>query len=116
MAKSKCLNFSFVRKISKNKKFQGISAVVRLPEIALFSGFYSSVWHSLFCDGKTDCGKFSLPKIILEHHSSEIRGVGLMKCFREMLQNLKYFWNTNKPNLYKNFQFVLLYFSPNEKK
>ena len=45
-------------------------------------------------------------------HSSEIRGLCLMKCPSETLQNLPYFIYTKTKNCI--FHFVLLYFSPNE--
>ena len=43
-------------------------------------------------------------------YSSEKRGLCLMKCSSEMLQNLPYFWNMKT---YIFFHFMLLYFSPN---
>ena len=51
---------------------------------------------------------------ILTCHSSEIEGLCLMKCSRETLQNLTYFWNTKTHIVYFVFHFTLLYFSPNE--
>ena len=43
-------------------------------------------------------------------HSSKIRGLCLMKCSSEMLQNLPYFWNTKTHVVFFIFHFVLLYF------
>ena len=50
----------------------------------------------------------------LPFHSSEIRGLCLMKCSSETLQNLPYFWNTKTHVVFFLFHFVLLYFFPNE--
>ena len=51
-------------------------------------------------------------KVIPTTHSSEIRGLCLMKCSSETLQNLPYFWNMKT---HVDF-FILCYFifSPNE--
>ena len=47
-------------------------------------------------------------------HSSEIRGLFLMKWPCEMLQNLPYFGNTKTHIVFFVFQFALIYFFPNE--
>ena len=40
-----------------------------------------------------DSVSFKVKKQVIKHgHSSEIRGLCLMKCFSETLQNLPYFW------------------------
>ena len=49
-----------------------------------------------------------------EIHSSEIRGLCLMKCYSEMLHNLQYFWNM-KCESPCFFSFcATLFLSPNE--
>ena len=41
------------------------------------------------------------------YHSSEIRGLCLMKCSSQMLPNLPYFWNTKTHVVFFVFHFVL---------
>ena len=45
-------------------------------------------------------------------HSSEIRGLYLMKRASKMLQNLPYLWNTKTYVVFFNFSFLLLYIFP----
>ena len=58
-----------------------------------------------------------VPGFIINHsgwnntlHSSEIRGLCLMKWPSKMLQNLPYFWNTPSHVTFFVFHFMLLYF------
>ena len=62
--------------------------------------FFHDAAHSLFinffrylCIVKADClSEHNIqPRVSLSYHSSEIRGLCLMKCSSEMLQNLLYF-------------------------
>ena len=58
--------------------------------------------------------QINLPSTYIGTHSSEIRGLCLMKCSSEMLQNLPYLWNTKTHvDFFFVFHFVLLFF-PNE--
>ena len=51
--------------------------------------------------------------LCIEYHSSEIKGLCLMNCSSETLQNLTYIWNMKTHVVVFVFQFVLL-FPPNE--
>ena len=50
---------------------------------------------------------FSIPSFNrhLQGHSSEIRGLCLMKCSSEMLQNFSHFWNTKTNIVFFRFSF-----------
>ena len=51
--------------------------------------------------------------LLLASHSSEIRGLCLMKCPRKMLQNLAYcIWNTKSIYLVSFSYYVYIIFSP----
>ena len=55
------------------------------------------------------------PKYMSHMHSSEIRGLCLMKCSSKMLQNLPYFWNTKTHVVFLFFiSCYVLYFFYNE--
>ena len=45
----------------------------------------------------------------VSRHSSEIRGLFLMKCPSEMLQNLSYFWNMKTQIIFFIFHFILYF-------
>ena len=51
---------------------------------------FSNICISKSKSQQSFCGK----SYTLKKHSLEIRGLCLMKCSSEMLQNLPYFWNT----------------------
>ena len=61
-------------------------------------------------------GTQNLSEKYAEHkHSSEIRGLCLMKCSCETLQNLPYFWNTKTTLSFFHLQFhAYLIIFPNE--
>ena len=58
--------------------------------------------HEYLIDGKRISDQAVSWIIQLHTHSSEKRGLCLMKCSSEILQNLPYFWNT-KTNAFFSF-------------
>ena len=48
------------------------------------------------------------------HHSSEVRGLCLMKCSTETLENLPYFWNTKTHIVFPHFLFCATLLFTNE--
>ena len=68
---------------------------------------FCCVHHQLQC---YEFGLFSLLKL----HSSEIRGLCLMKWPSERLQNLPYFWNTKTHVVFSFFISCYFIFPPNE--